>query len=83
MTPIHPLSFPSSRGRSTIGNTGTISGVRTRSSSPPIILAPLKYVGKDEDEDVKLPHLESLTGRLEMLSRRKQVTDDMDVDDLH
>jgi hypothetical protein len=83
MTPIHPRSFPSSRGRSTIGNTGSTSGVRTRSSSPPIILAPLKYIGKDEEEDVKLPHLESLTGRLEMLSRRKDVTDDMDVDDLH
>lgn len=91
MTPIHPPSFPSSRGRSTIGgnsNGGGIArsnGVRTRSSSPPIILAPLKYVGtKDEDEeDVKLPHLEALTGRLEMLSRRERSADEMDIDDLH
>lgn len=83
MTPIHPPSFPSSRGRSTIGGTGAKSGARTRSSSPPIILAPLKCVKKEEEADVKLPHLATLTTRLEDLSRGPRPVDEMDVDDLH
>lgn len=102
MTPIHPPNyFSSSRGRSTIGFGNSSVRGSARGSSPPIILPPLKIAGigiganlsragSEEDgresDDVKLPHLDSLTRLVEVresLQSRDRMQDDMDVDDLH
>lgn len=88
MTPIHPPNYFSSRGRSTIGFGNSSVRASARGSSPPIILPPLKMgtksgdvllAGSEESEDVKLPHLDSLTRLVGM----RESHDDMDIDDLH